>query len=495
MKNVQGTLRYRQALLTSLVVTLISLILYLIFNFQARKSEVNISMSALVDHMQTVFNDNELIADATGVRYQQIHNMRECNSVPDFSLRDDGSWAINGHASDLNPDVGSLISKTRDHNARCMYAAAEYIRQKINDLNPERFDTHRYIISKNTTWFYWFDPKHGIPFHFSDSKMAKNPESYFTKPVLFYDRLLNKDVKSKSDNATDFYIDRITGDRAYSIVSYIYDLSNYNVSDKIVGYVLYDHSERELKKALIDSFNGDLPPALKVVLVNTKTNDKLCLTSNCNIYNGKEVRAISNKYLLHFSLPVYLYVITDKYARIGIWMSPFLFFVLVVFVRYRLNKSDFMLFSDSLTGCFNRKILSVVKIQRVDFFSMIVMDCNNFKYINDTWGHSVGDLALQVIAHKIISGVRENNDLVIRSGGDEFIVLLNKSDHYKARDVAIRIAESIAKEELIVNNSRVPLSISWGVSQYEGNIDVAIQKADSEMYLMKKINKKETSRI
>lgn len=442
-------------------------------------------MNAMVAHTIEVFNDNELIADATGVRFQQIRGTRECGGLEGFAPRDGESWAINGDLHHPDPDSGTLIARQRDLNGSCMFAAAEFIRHKINAINPGRFDAHRYIIARDASWFYWFDPQDSVPFHFSDSKMANDPDAFFKPPESFYDRLLQKDVTKREGSSTSFYTDRITGEKAFSVISYIYDLSGATVSDRIVGYLLYDHSLSEMRDALAESFGGSLPAGLMVKLVNVPDRTSLCLTESCSWLRDASVRAISKKYEYRYALPVYLFVLNDPQGWIAVLLAPFLFLLLACVLRRRFNQSDVRVYTDPLTGCFTRKILEFVHDRIEDFPVVILMDCNKFKAINDTWGHSAGDRALKVIARRMMSSVRDEKDLVIRTGGDEFVILLLKTGADDARRIAQRVAKEISAHDFVVGGNAVHLSVSWGVASFQSDLATTIQVADADMYRMK----------
>ncbi|MGU3412255.1 GGDEF domain-containing protein [Enterobacteriaceae bacterium C34A] len=485
MKNVQDSLRKRQALLISAAVTLLCVSLYVTFAHQKRMAEVGDRLNELVSRVIMVFNDNELIADATGVRYQQIRGTRECGGLSAFAPRDGENWAINGDPDRLNPDNGTLISRTRELDGSCMYAAAEFIRHKINAINPGRFDAHRYIIARDASWFYWFDPQDSVPFHFSDSKMANDPDAFFKPPESFYDRLLQKDVTKREGSSTGFYTDRITGERAYSVISYIYDLSGAEVSDRIVGYLLYDHSLSEMRDTLSDVFGGQIPTALMVQLVNVPDKTSLCLTDNCFWLNDVATRAVSRKYEYRYALPVYLFVLNDPQGWGAVILAPFIFLLLAWALRRRFNQSDIRIYTDPLTGCFTRKILEFVHERIEDFPVVILMDCNKFKAINDTWGHSAGDRALQVIARRMMSSVRDEKDLVIRTGGDEFVILLQKTGLDDARRIAERVAKEISAHDFVVGGNAIHLSVSWGVAPFRDDLATTIQVADADMYRMK----------
>ncbi|MBB1199578.1 GGDEF domain-containing protein [Enterobacteriaceae bacterium 89] len=484
MKNVQDALRKRQALLISAVITLLSVTLYVLFAHQKRMTDVNEGMNSLVTQMTTVFNDNELIADATGMRYQQIRGTSECGGLSGFKPRGDNAWAINGDNGHLDPQTGTLIARTQDLNASCMFSAAEFIRNKINALNPGRFDAHRYIIAHDASWFYWFMPTDSKVFNFSDSQMASDQEDFFKAPESFYNRLLSKDIRQKADSFTNFYTDKITGETAYSVVSYIYDLSGAEVSDRIVGYLLYDHSLSELRETLLNAFDGNIPAALMVDIVNTPTRKSLCLTQTCFWMNDVDTLSLSDKYQLRYSLPVYLFVIRDSSAWIAIILAPFVFLLLALGLRRRLNLYDIKVYSDPLTGCFTRKILDFIRERKAEFSVAILMDCNKFKSINDTWGHLAGDRALQIIAHSMMSNVR-GKDVVIRTGGDEFVILLKDAPVEVAKIVIARIAKDLASQAFLVNGESVPLSVSWGVAEFQEDLDTALQQADADMYRMK----------
>lgn len=115
----------------------------------------------------------------------------------------------------------------------------------------------------------------------------------------------------------------------------------------------------------------------------------------------------------------------------------------------------------------------------------MLLDCNKFKAVNDTWGHAAGDRALQIIANRMLSNTRTSHDIVIRTGGDEFMILLFRSQATDAIAIAQRISGQVTSHVFVVDGHTVPLSVSWGIAEVNGELDVAIQNADSAMYRMK----------
>jgi diguanylate cyclase (GGDEF)-like protein len=124
---------------------------------------------------------------------------------------------------------------------------------------------------------------------------------------------------------------------------------------------------------------------------------------------------------------------------------------------------------DILTGLPNRKKLmltlesTIAASGRGDAnFSVIIMDLNGFKKVNDTLGHQAGDLALQIIAPRLGQQLRAS-DTLCRLGGDEFAVILPQANREDATQVAKKMLAACT-EPLVVENNRILLGISIGIS-------------------------------
>ncbi|MCK8059991.1 MULTISPECIES: sensor domain-containing diguanylate cyclase [unclassified Fusibacter] len=147
---------------------------------------------------------------------------------------------------------------------------------------------------------------------------------------------------------------------------------------------------------------------------------------------------------------------------------------------------------DPLTGAYSRLYLNHLtskskneKRKHHMFCSLVQIDLDKFKYINDTFGHKIGDDVLKTVVATIKSNLR-NDDIVIRYGGDEFILVLMECDENTAIDLVERIRSSL------LNSSKYPFKIqfSYGIQQitYQEDLSPAIQLADERMYEDKKRN-------
>jgi diguanylate cyclase len=132
---------------------------------------------------------------------------------------------------------------------------------------------------------------------------------------------------------------------------------------------------------------------------------------------------------------------------------------------------------DSLTTVLNRgafitlvdAYLSQVNLSPPSEGGLLMIDADNFKSINDRYGHSAGDEALRIIAEAIKSVLR-STDLVGRVGGEEFAVFLPRSDRLRVSDVAERIRRSISNAKFSPHGEVRTLSVSVGGAVFRGMV-------------------------
>lgn len=130
----------------------------------------------------------------------------------------------------------------------------------------------------------------------------------------------------------------------------------------------------------------------------------------------------------------------------------------------------------------------VNRAKRFNFiFSLIILDIDNFKSLNDTYGHLEGDKVLIEISKIMRSCVRET-DVVARYGGEEFVVILSETDKKGAVITAERIREGVEKYKFIIGGKRILVTVSIGVSTYPEDAHTKteiIRQADKALYKAK----------
>jgi diguanylate cyclase (GGDEF)-like protein/PAS domain S-box-containing protein len=151
--------------------------------------------------------------------------------------------------------------------------------------------------------------------------------------------------------------------------------------------------------------------------------------------------------------------------------------------------------TDELTGLYNRRgffELGRREVERAVRFghplSLLILDIDHFKTINDTYGHPAGDRVLQTLARRCLANIREI-DLLGRYGGEEFVILLPESSLANASQVAERLRKVIAGEPFASQAGSLEITISLGVASVgegEGDLADLIARADRALYLAKR---------
>lgn len=161
-----------------------------------------------------------------------------------------------------------------------------------------------------------------------------------------------------------------------------------------------------------------------------------------------------------------------------------------------LEKSQQEAHTDSLTGLINRRGLEKrFELERIRAkqnnipFSIILLDIDHFKKVNDTYGHLVGDSLLRGISNILKKQLRRN-DIAARYGGEEFLILLPESDLVGAGAVAGKIQKGLSTKEWKLKGSGESMgsiTVSMGISIYAMNEsgDAMIKRADDALYVAK----------
>ena len=160
------------------------------------------------------------------------------------------------------------------------------------------------------------------------------------------------------------------------------------------------------------------------------------------------------------------------------------------------EKLDELAHKDPLTKLYNRRSMSLIIEQRMEQlkksgkrFTIILGDIDDFKKVNDTYGHDAGDLVLKSVASTIMNGVR-GNDAVCRWGGEEILILV--SDPLETAGLcAERIRRSIESTDVVFNEQHIHITMTFGITESIPGyrIEHLIQQADDKLYYGKKHGK------
>lgn len=207
---------------------------------------------------------------------------------------------------------------------------------------------------------------------------------------------------------------------------------------------------------------------------------------------------ISNELILFNNL-------SNKINKTTFFISLFLVFILfgVIFAlsKRNLEKEEYekelkyLADNDVLTNTFNRryfynvtKILININQRENKFLSLVLIDIDDFKIINDTYGHQVGDNVLKEIA-LILKKLIRKSDVLARYGGEEFIIALPNTSRLDAKNLATKLCENIENEKFH-EFPELKITISVGISEDRDiSLDELVKKADDALYKAKEIGK------
>ena len=166
---------------------------------------------------------------------------------------------------------------------------------------------------------------------------------------------------------------------------------------------------------------------------------------------------------------------------------------------YQLTRSRDLAMRDDLTKAYNRRFFETYLDEEIErsrrygtLFSIIFLDLDDLKMVNNFYGHLSGSRTLQEVAKRILGAVR-GIDKVVRFGGDEFCVILPNTDPEQAVMVANRISRSMSSAPLVIDpNLEVSITASFGIATYPTHAmskENLIRQADAAMYRVKSTTK------
>jgi diguanylate cyclase (GGDEF)-like protein len=150
--------------------------------------------------------------------------------------------------------------------------------------------------------------------------------------------------------------------------------------------------------------------------------------------------------------------------------------------------------TDSLTGAFNRRALEDAAVREASrcvrygqTLCLIMLDIDQFKQLNDTRGHAAGDCALRALVRQMMSILRVQ-DILARTGGEEFCILMPETVSATGVRVAERIRQAVESLEVLYDDMPIHFTVSIGVAEFDpslGDWEAMMRRADAAMYLAK----------
>ncbi len=184
--------------------------------------------------------------------------------------------------------------------------------------------------------------------------------------------------------------------------------------------------------------------------------------------------------IIHDGAALFFSTNTKFLSHFGI-IALFFGFSYIIVTEYRdmtlrITTTHLKSIMDPLTGAYNRGVLSELTLSPKD--SVVYVDMDKFKIINDNYGHEIGDEILKLLVRTIKNNVR-SSDYIVRMGGDEFLVVLKDCPVSKAEEIFSKVQSEFT------NSHELRPVFSFGASQYNGSLHDTIRAVDKLMYEMK----------
>ncbi len=370
----------------------------------------------------------------------------------------------------INPNWNSVLEEIKNKRKDVTPISAITPKRKKYALFSKPYATFQYVIvTKNTVSFipslkFLKDKKIALSKKYTIMEIIKNKYPYLAIiPTKSIEESLEK-VKKGEAFAT------ITLSPVAS-----YYLSKYKFGNlKISGITPFSYKAR----IMIRKDYAELLSIINKAIMNISEKEKI------NIYK----KWVYNKNFDN----------EEMFKRI-LWISIGIILILTAYILYQTNviknkieenlKLLHFATHDKLTGLYNRHILDYNLKQHINEyrrykapFSVIFMDIDDFKKINDTYGHEFGDYVLSEIS-KIIKNCVRQSDIVGRWGGEEFMIILPNTKLEEAVKVALKLKSKIETH----NFRQTHITCSFGVATFNNeNTDTAfIKKVDEKLYLAK----------
>lgn len=171
---------------------------------------------------------------------------------------------------------------------------------------------------------------------------------------------------------------------------------------------------------------------------------------------------------------------------------PFIIIQILIstFIGVFISNLHQQVYFDALTGLYNRKYfyMKFSELRNISTLSLILIDIDNFKRINDTYGHIMGDHVLQQFSEILIQ-ITRRNDIIARWGGEEFAVILPYTDLEEAYKISSRIREKVENHLFAYNYVTCKITVSIGITATKKEASISseqiVKNADEALYKAK----------
>ena len=514
--------KYLKITLTSLLLVVVSLFLFLQFNLNQLEDMKRVSNNivfALNTKLVNAVNSIEYLnLSATQlIQTQQELDMKR----PLYTTKKGGHYCYSLYEKDSQSseaiDKANLLGWTDD-------AKAQYFSQEQTAI--VKLSNHLKMVykkNKDFAWVYYFSKKHftliypyisAEDYIFGD-KLEKLPFYHCATPALNPNRELF---------FTPLYMDAIGKGLMITIGKPVYK------DDEFMGTIDIDITLNNIDNLLSDL---DVSKNKSIVYNNQMqifgSSNLIKDFNRSKIYNAKEylsseilalqeskdaVRYVDGKYLIIKKIENTPFTFIYFQEASSIWLHSFLYLLPIIFVlglfiliaylynksRLAMSKLQEQVSKDYLTGAFNRRYFFEVanpiflKSKRKKApLAVVMLDIDDFKKVNDTYGHKAGDLGIISVKEILEKNLRKS-DLFARFGGEEFCILLEDISLENTENLMEKIRKEFETNVLEIGGRKFSFTVSFGVAYgVLDSLENMINLSDKALYQAKKNGKNRVS--
>jgi diguanylate cyclase (GGDEF)-like protein len=482
MKNTHQLKSEKKIFLVVLTVMLITVNAFSLYiSFSSAKTNIELVTSRVVSVINKDTQNNRSIASDLGSMLQ----------LPDHMLNTSLRIDIDKLTDSVNDRLGDselpAWKADIDNIHRKKFTILRSFWRNFSESNKSQFTT--YYTDGDEGYYYMFNSQKAVKIHGSNphfrlsgyventSAMLKNNRGFIV-PELFY---------------SNVYEDSMTRLPTITIGSPVVINDFSDQGSKMSGIIATDYTQDDLALLFRNAFEelGIPKDGYDISIHSAKGHD---IPMNIFPDNGPWVHfGLGDIKLMDgFCLSTRVHLMELLRIKLtGIVISNIIMlFFFIIFIRshQRIEQMMDKLTTDSLTQALSREGGRIVmdNLPNNRNTILVTMDLNDFKIINDTWGHHVGDEALIYFAEYLLQSVR-HGDHLIRMGGDEFVLFLQNTTPAQARQVMDRRVAELSGFPF--EETTIPLSFSYGISEWIHGFTESYKKADENLYEMKKQRK------
>ncbi|MGK8935662.1 diguanylate cyclase DgcJ [Pluralibacter gergoviae] len=416
--------------------------------------------------------------------------LEHVNTMYGFNLTGRHSPTLEGTLQTQNADCQSWV-----HDIGAILAIDDGIfttstRYIFSNYGDYIFDNIRYYLDLENSYIYSgrLINIHQHPFPYwekGDSNRIDLQE--FSRGISINTREL-ADFFHGNSITSHIHIDQILGGKAFSMICPVFN------AGKIKGMIVTQINADDLSTAFRTASRPTLWSAMKLYVSDTTSGYGIVFhTPSLSVAPVLNVsQRLTDALTLHISVDIWYFMLSNLWL-LALYLATTL--LILRYSSYQFRRHATLFYdnvTDALTGLYNRKLLTerlrnkiAALLERKIAITVIAIDCDGLKQINDLQGHHAGDRAIVLLGQAIGRSVRKS-DYGIRIGGDEFILILIDADEAKAREVVRRVTD-----KLLETDGERLVAFSWGEYQMrEGDsLEKAFIAADKRLYQQKQAKK------